>query len=70
VLLTVFVAFGEKQVWIQIACPRLSIDWGLEYEKVILTSYEAMVALEEVPWQETYPMDYYSNEKSPWSNYY
>jgi 2-(3-amino-3-carboxypropyl)histidine synthase len=57
-------------VWIQIACPRLSIDWGLEYEKVILTSYEAMVALEEVPWQETYPMDYYSNEKSPWSNYY
>ena len=56
-------------VWVQIACPRLSIDWGLEYDKVILTPYEAMVALEETDWKETYPMDYYSNEKQPWSNY-
>ncbi len=56
-------------MWIQIACPRLSIDWGMEFDKIILTPYEAMVALQEVEWQEEYPMDYYSNEKKPWSNY-
>jgi 2-(3-amino-3-carboxypropyl)histidine synthase len=47
----------------------LSIDWGLEFDKIILTPYEAMVAMDEVHWREVYPMDYYSNEKNPWSNY-
>jgi 2-(3-amino-3-carboxypropyl)histidine synthase len=35
-LLSCFLGFMNLllQVWIQIACPRLSIDWGLEYDKV------------------------------------
>lgn len=24
--------------WVQISCPRLSIDWGREFSKVIITS--------------------------------
>ena len=34
--------------WIQIACPRLSIDWGEGFEKPTLTPYEALIALGEV----------------------
>ena len=35
-------------VWIQIACPRLSIDWGEGFQKPTLTPYEALIALAEV----------------------
>ncbi|BBN00309.1 2-(3-amino-3-carboxypropyl)histidine synthase [Marchantia polymorpha subsp. ruderalis] len=37
--------------WIQIACPRLSIDWGEAFKQPLLTPYEAEVALGFVqPW--------------------
>jgi 2-(3-amino-3-carboxypropyl)histidine synthase len=29
--------------WVQIACPRLSIDWGEGFHKPVLTPYEAEV---------------------------
>jgi len=31
--------------WVQIACPRLSIDWGYAFERPLLSPYEACVAL-------------------------
>ncbi|PIN17868.1 Diphthamide biosynthesis protein [Handroanthus impetiginosus] len=31
--------------WIQIACPRLSIDWGDAFKKPLLTAFEAEIAL-------------------------
>lgn len=35
--------------WIQIACPWLSIDWGLAFLQISNPSpYEAAVALEEI----------------------
>jgi len=60
------------EAWIQIACPRLSIDWGTNYgEKPLLTPYEAFVALGKVEWREKeYPMDFYAKESGPWTNYY
>ena len=36
----------------QIACPRLSIDWGEDFQKPVLTPYEAEVALGAQPWWE------------------
>ena len=36
-------------VFVQIACPRLSIDWGEGFAKPTLTPYEAMVTLGAVP---------------------
>jgi len=49
--------------WVQIACPRLSIDWGLAFEKPLLSPYEMSVALETVQWRtEAYPMDFYAND--------
>lgn len=32
-------------VWVQVACPRLSIDWGYAFERPLLSPYEACVAL-------------------------
>jgi len=56
--------FGEQvDAWVQIACPRLSIDWGLAFDKPLLSPYEMSVALDSIPWQtEVYPMDFYAND--------
>lgn len=29
--------------WVQIACPRLSIDWGTSYDRPLLNPYEACI---------------------------
>jgi 2-(3-amino-3-carboxypropyl)histidine synthase len=41
------IALFEDSVdaWIQIACPRLSIDWGDAFKKPLLTPFEAEIAL-------------------------
>ncbi|VDM36262.1 unnamed protein product [Hydatigera taeniaeformis] len=65
--------FGNKvDAWIQVACPRLSIDWGTNFEKPLLTPYEAAIALDMVDgkWSDAnpYPMDYYAYDSSgPWT---
>ncbi|XP_059448270.1 uncharacterized protein LOC132179548 [Corylus avellana] len=42
--------FGDSvDAWIQIACPRLSIDWGEAFQKPLLTPFEAEIALGFVP---------------------
>ena len=50
--------------WVQIACPRLSIDWGMAFSKPLLTPFEASVVFNEVAWDvnSSYPMDFYANE--------
>ena len=60
--------FDDVECWVQIACPRLSIDWGHAFARPLLTPYEALIALGdgegEKGWEkgkETYPMDYYAN---------
>ena len=30
----------EIGAWVQIACPRLSIDWGTAFDRPLLTPYE------------------------------
>ncbi|XP_075052790.1 2-(3-amino-3-carboxypropyl)histidine synthase subunit 1 [Mixophyes fleayi] len=60
--------FPEVEAWVQVACPRLSIDWGTAFPKPLLTPYEASVALKEAEWQKIYPMDFYSNQSlGPWT---
>lgn len=56
--------------WVQIACPRLSIDWGAAFSKPLLTPYEAEVALGSVAWKPVYPMDFYSRGSGSWTNYH
>lgn len=55
---------NDVECWVQVACPRLSIDWGYAFPRPLLTPYEALVALEEKEdWGKgAYPMDYYGKE--------
>ncbi|CDR96900.1 diphthamide biosynthesis protein 2-related domain containing protein, putative [Babesia bigemina] len=59
----------DVDAYIQIGCPRLSIDWGAGFGKPLLNPYEAYVAYNKEVYKSTYPMDYYSNAGGQWSNY-
>jgi 2-(3-amino-3-carboxypropyl)histidine synthase len=59
--------FKDVDAWIQIACPRLSIDWGYAFDKPLLSPYEAEVALKTTEWKEVYPMDFYAANGGPWT---
>ncbi|KAK9067855.1 hypothetical protein SSX86_011966 [Deinandra increscens subsp. villosa] len=50
--------FGDSvDAWIQIACPRLSIDWGDAFVRPLLTPFEAEIALGDLPgWWERKPV--------------
>jgi 2-(3-amino-3-carboxypropyl)histidine synthase len=60
----------DVETWVQVACPRLSIDWGYAFPRPLLSPYEALVSLEEknAAWMRedgeggAYPMDYYGRE--------
>ncbi|KAJ1658346.1 Diphthamide biosynthesis protein 1 [Dispira simplex] len=54
--------FADIDAWVQVACPRLSIDWGYAFERPLLSPYEMSVVLESTPWQSVYPMDFYAND--------
>nr|XP_032644202.1 2-(3-amino-3-carboxypropyl)histidine synthase subunit 1 [Chelonoidis abingdonii] len=61
-------AVPRRRRWVQVACPRLSIDWGGAFSKPLLTPYEAAVALKEIEWQQTSPMDFYAGQSlGPWT---
>mmetsp|Transcript_13334 Transcript_13334/g.15289 ORF Transcript_13334/g.15289 Transcript_13334/m.15289 type:complete len:410 (+) Transcript_13334:112-1341(+) len=59
----------QVHAWVQIACPRLSVDWGHHFSVPVLSPYELHVALKECDFMPSYPMDFYSNTGGPWSNY-
>nr|XP_022336826.1 2-(3-amino-3-carboxypropyl)histidine synthase subunit 1-like [Crassostrea virginica] len=60
--------YPEIDAWVQIACPRLSIDWGMAFEKPLLSPYEMSVALNVAQWQDDYPMDFYASDSlGPWT---
>ncbi|KAJ5894981.1 2-(3-amino-3-carboxypropyl)histidine synthase subunit 1 [Penicillium taxi] len=60
-------SMSDVECWVQIACPRLSIDWGYAFSRPLLTPYEALIALgEREDWGKAnkgvYPMDFYAKE--------
>jgi len=57
----------DIECWVQIACPRLSIDWGYAFPRPLLTPYEALVTLgARQDWATgnggVYPMDFYAKD--------
>ncbi|KAK6504830.1 Diphthamide biosynthesis protein 1 [Arthrobotrys musiformis] len=59
--------FGDVDAWVQVACPRLSIDWGYAFPRPLLSPYEAWVALgTREEWAKegdgSYPMDFYGKD--------
>jgi len=65
--------FGDSvDAWIQVACPRLSTDWGECFTAPVLSSFEAFKLWGDAErYEEDFniPMDYYSNNAGPWGNY-
>ncbi|MCJ1411100.1 Diphthamide biosynthesis protein 1 [Ptychographa xylographoides] len=58
---------NDVECWVQIACPRLSIDWGYAFPRPLLTPYEALIALgARQDWEKgnggVYPMDFYAKD--------
>ncbi|KJZ80441.1 Diphthamide biosynthesis protein 1 [Hirsutella minnesotensis 3608] len=57
---------ADVECWVQVACPRLSIDWGYAFPRPLLTPYEALIALGvKDDWEKdggVYPMDYYGRD--------
>ncbi|KAI9158354.1 2-(3-amino-3-carboxypropyl)histidine synthase subunit [Paramyrothecium foliicola] len=55
---------SDVECWVQVACPRLSIDWGYAFPRPLLTPYEALVALgvREEWGGKSYPMDFYAKD--------
>jgi len=62
-------AIEHVEAWIQVACPRLSIDWGHAFAAPLLTPYEAEIALGVRDWLPTYPMDNYAKAGGSYANY-
>ncbi|CAD6187725.1 unnamed protein product [Caenorhabditis auriculariae] len=64
-------SFGsDVDCWVQVACPRLSIDWGSQFPRPLLYPYELAVAMNTASLPpDHWPMNYYSNEvDGPWAN--
>lgn len=63
--------FTKLNAFVQIACPRLSIDWGTAFSKPLLTPYETSVVTGDSKWyneDSNYPMDFYANASlGPWT---
>lgn len=68
--------FADIDAFVQIACPRLSIDWGSAFEQPLLNPYELSVVLGDIEWTpdnasprtNAYPMDFYaSGSLGPWT---
>uniref|UniRef100_A0AC35U0H8 2-(3-amino-3-carboxypropyl)histidine synthase subunit 1 n=1 Tax=Rhabditophanes sp. KR3021 TaxID=114890 RepID=A0AC35U0H8_9BILA len=62
--------FKDIECFAQVACPRLSIDWGESFKVPLLTPYELASALKYVEFKKDYyPMDFYSSDSlGPWTN--
>lgn len=66
--------FKDIDAFVQVACPRLSIDWGEAFAQPLLTPYELSASLNDIEFRDgncqgdSYPMDYYaSNSLGPWT---
>ena len=64
-----FFSQDDVEAWVQIACPRLSIDWSEGFGNIpLLTPYECEVAIGTAQWRETYPMDFWAAKKASWQS--
>lgn len=59
----------DVDCFVQVACPRLSIDWGYAFDRPLLNPYEAEVALGSAEWTAIYPMDHYAKSGGKWAVY-
>ncbi|KAJ9444189.1 Diphthamide biosynthesis protein 1 [Diplonema papillatum] len=61
--------FEGVGAWVQISCPRLSIDWGMHFSTPLLTPFELEVCMGTAVMPSVYPMDWYAKDGGPWAVY-
>ena len=63
--------YNKCEGFIQLACPRLSIDWSDQFSKPMLTPYEIYIALDQIKLEnDTYAMNNYSNDTGEWGHFF
>ena len=63
--------YNKCECFIQLACPRLSIDWSDQFSKPMLTPYEVYLALGEIELKNgVYEMSNYANETGEWGHFF
>lgn len=67
---TELLSLVDVDFYVQIACPRLSIDWSYGTPKPLLTPYELFALIDKFDLVKSYSMDFYSLNGGEWSNLY
>ena len=63
--------YNKCECFIQLACPRLSIDWSDQFTKPMLTPYEIYLILDPKKYKnDIYEMNKYSNETGEWGHFF
>ena len=63
--------YNKCECFIQLACPRLSIDWSDQFTKPMLTPYEIYLILDPKKYKnDIYEMNNYSNNTGEWGHFF
>jgi 2-(3-amino-3-carboxypropyl)histidine synthase len=63
--------YNKCECFIQIACPRLSIDWSDQFDRPMLTPYEIYLAFGQEKLENgVYNMNNYSNDTGEWGHFF
>ena len=61
---------NSRSVWVQLSCPRLSLDWGFYFKNIILTPFEFSILTKTTKLYVNFlPMDFYSKIGKFWGSY-
>ena len=61
---------NSKDLWIQLSCPRLSLDWGFYFKNILLTPFEFGIFTKTTKiYNNLFPMDFYSKIGKFWGSY-
>lgn len=61
---------NSKDLWVQLSCPRLSLDWGFYFKNILLTPFEFGIFTKTTKiYNNLFPMDFYSKIGKFWGSY-
>lgn len=61
---------NSKDLWVQLSCPRLSLDWGFYFKNILLTPFEFGILTKTTKiYNNFFPMDFYSKIGKFWGSY-
>jgi len=59
-----------SNLWVQLSCPRISLDWGHYFKNLVITSFEFSIFMRSTKINKNFiPMDFYSKIGNFWTSY-